>query len=192
MGKVFQAIEQYTQTVCPGSIFVEIGSDRWEGSTKELDRLAGLHNTRLISVDISPDALRRLAGICHHTDFIVAKGSEWANDYQGPNIACLYLDNFDYIWDVKEVHEPTEQQKKEYLARGEVLTNENSQIEHLKQMLALYHYLDDQAVVMVDDTYQHNGCWIGKCGAVVVFLMAHGWRIVHRSRDSGLILTRSG
>lgn len=192
MGKIFQVLDQYLQSIQPNSVFVEIGSDRWEGSTKELDRVAGMYHTRLISVDILSNARRRLAGECHNTDFIVAKGSEWASRYSGPGIAALYLDNFDYIWNIKEIHESTEQQKQEYLARNEVLTNENSQIEHFRQMIHLYKYLDPGAIVAVDDTYQYNGCWVGKCGAVVVFLKANGWDIICKTLDSGIILTRTG
>jgi hypothetical protein len=191
MGSIFKKLEPHLDTVAPGSVFVEIGSDRFEGSTHELDRLAGLHGQRLITVDILPQAQDRLAHELPNTDFVVANGSEWANSYAGPPISCLYLDNFDYIWDINDTgHAPTRRQMEEYAGRGETMTNQNSQREHMSQMLGLYPHLAPGAAVMFDDTYLINDCWIGKCGPAVVFLQAQGWSIVDRTLDCGVILKK--
>jgi len=192
MGTIFKKLEPHIVNVDPGSVFVEIGSDRGEGSTHELDRLAGEHSVRLITVDILPNAKQHLQSALPNTDFVVASGSEWAQQYQGAPIACVYLDNFDYIWDNNKTgHIPTQQQMAEYAGRGKTMTNQNSQIEHMAQMLGLYPHLAPGAVVMVDDTYQVNDCWIGKCGPVVVFLQAQGWSIVERTLDCGVILKKT-
>jgi hypothetical protein len=190
MGAIFKRLEPYV-TPSPGSVFVEIGSDRHEGSTHELDRLAGQYQTRLISVDILPQARQRLSSSLVNTDFVVASGSAWARDYQGPSIACVYLDNFDYIWDINETdHIHTQRQVIEYADRGMVMNNQNSQIEHMSQLIALYPHLAPDAVVMFDDTYQFNDCWIGKCGPGVVFLQAQGWKVVERTTDCGIIMKK--
>lgn len=189
MGTIFKRLESHLAPE-PGTVFVEIGSDRGEGSTCELDRLAGLHQTRLITVDVLPNAQFHLAGKLHYTEFVVSSGSDWAKQYQGAPISCLYLDNFDYIWDINESHIPTQHQMAEYASRGETMTNQNSQIEHMSQLLFLYPHLSPNAVVMVDDTYQVNDCWIGKCGPGVVFLLAQGWHIAERTTDCGVILNR--
>jgi hypothetical protein len=192
MGTIFKKLQPHLGTVAPESVFVEIGSDRGEGSTLELDRLAGLHSVRLTTVDILPNAQAHLSQQLPCTDFVIASGSAWASSYQGPAISCLYLDNFDYIWDINEVgHKPTLIQMAEYADRGLVMSNQNSQIEHMAQMVALYPHLAPGAVVMFDDTYQVNDCWIGKCGPAVVFLQAQGWSIVERTLDCGVILKKT-
>jgi len=189
MGKIYQRLEQYVLPQVQG-VFVEIGSDRGEGSTHALDQLAGSRGTRLVTVDILTNAQRNLAAELSNTDFVIASGSEWARQYNGPPISCLYLDNFDYIWDINENHKPTQIQMAEYADRGETMTNQNCQIEHMAQMIALYPHLATDAVVMFDDTYQINDCWIGKCGPAVVFLQAQGWSIVERTLDCGVILKK--
>lgn len=194
MGTIFRKLEQVLCAPESGSVFVEIGSDRYEGSTAELDRLAKIYGLRLISVDIVADSQQRLSQQLTNTEFVIDVGSAWALSYSGPGISCLYLDNFDYIWDINSdpiSHVPTRQQMQQYAERGQVMTNQNCQAEHMKQMLALYPYLSPNAVVMFDDTYKINDCWIGKCGPAVVFLLAQGWQIVADSLDCGVILSRA-
>lgn len=192
MGSIFKKLDRHLVNPESNSVFVEIGSDRGEGSTGELDRLAGIHNTKLITVDIVPHAQKNLADSLIHTEFVVASGSDWAKHYQGPKISCVYLDNFDYIWDTRDIcsHAPTMKQLHEYNTRGQTMNNANCQIEHMKQMLFLYPHLTPNAVVMFDDTYLHNDCWIGKCGPGVVFLLAQDWTVVEHTTDTGVILKR--
>jgi hypothetical protein len=192
MGMIYQKIESYISHVPSGSVFVEIGSDRYEGSTAELDRLAGLYQSKLITVDILPEARHRLADQLTNTEFVIDDGKQWAMNYQGPSIACLYLDNFDYIWNTMEntnIH--IHKQIEDYAARGVQMTNQNCQIEHLTQLIYLYPHLLPDSVVMFDDTYLHNDCWTGKCGPGVVYLQAQGWKILEHTTDTGVILKRS-
>jgi len=190
MGKVFQQLDAWLTDVQPGSVLVEIGSDRFEGSTQALDDLAGRHGTRLLSVDVTNDAQQRLGSILGHTEFICATGSAWAREYDGPPIACLYLDNFDYIWDINRYHVQIHKQMQQYAARGQQMTNQNCQTEHMAQLIHLYPHLAETAIVMFDDTYCHNDCWVGKNGPGVVYLLAQGWRVVHETLDCGVILQR--
>ena len=193
MGSIFKKLEPHLIDLEPHSVFVEIGSDHGEGSTGELDRLCGLHGKKLVTVDISPVAKQMLSSSLVNTEFVVQSGSEWAQQYKGPPISCLYLDNFDYIWDTKDIcsHKPTMNQIHEYSTRGQCMNNENCQIEHMKQMIFLYPHLTPNAVVMFDDTYLFNDCWIGKCGPAVVFLLTHGWNIVEKTTDTGVILRKT-
>lgn len=192
MGQIYQHIEKFVRAT-PHGLFVEIGSDRWEGSTTCLDNLAQKHNTKLISVDIVPDAQRRLQHSCPNTEFVVGIGSKWSADFasNNPEISVLYLDNFDYIWDVNSISPEIEKQILEYSRRGIKMTNENCQTEHLAQLLELYPCLVRDAVVAFDDTYCDNGCWVGKCGPAVVYLLAKGWKVVHQTLDCGVILTKA-
>lgn len=192
MGKVYQHIGNYLEANTPG-VFVEIGSDRGEGSTTWLDALAAERNTKLITVDVLSKAKGHLESKLPNTEFVVAKGSTWAEEFYktGHGVSVLYLDNFDYIWDINEVRPAIQIQMAEYADRGTPMTNQACQIEHLKQLVALEPCLTQNAVVAVDDTYCYNDCWIGKCGPAVVYLLAKGWEIAHQTLDCGVVLTRT-
>ena len=191
MGKIYQSIASYLPDKTTG-VFVEIGSERGEGSTVSLNNLAGQYNTKLISVDIKPDAQQRYGHQLTHTEFVVASGSEWARDFSAvpSDIALLYLDNFDYIWDINSIGDNIQQQVKEYAGQGITMNNQNCQAEHMRQIVALRGCLAPDAVVVFDDTYCYNDCWIGKCGPAVVYMQAHGWSVVHQTLDCGVIMKR--
>ncbi len=192
MGRVYQHIGNYLEPGTPG-VFVEIGSERGEGSTVWLDALAVERNTKLITVDVSSKAQGHWAHKLANTEFVVQAGSDWADDFahNWTDIAVLYLDNFDYIWDINEVRPAIQLQMADYADRGVLMTNQACQIEHLKQLMLLYSCLAPNAVVAFDDTYCYNDCWIGKCGPAVVYLLARGWEIAHQTLDCGVVLTRT-
>lgn len=191
MGRVYQHIGTYLEPSANG-VFVEIGSDRGEGSTQWLDALAADHNKKLISVDISSKAASHWQGKLPNTEFVVQSGSDWADDFafNWTDVDVLYLDNFDYIWDINDVRPAIKMQMSEYAERGVLMTNQQCQVEHLKQLMLLYSCLSPRAVVAFDDTYCYNDCWIGKCGPAVVYLLANGWQVVHQTLDCGVILKR--
>ena len=60
MGKLYQETHNYITNISPGSIFVEIGSDRYEGSTEYFGTLAKQYNTQLYTVDIDNQIQHRL------------------------------------------------------------------------------------------------------------------------------------
>jgi hypothetical protein len=78
----------------------------------------------------------------------------------------------------------------EYAGQGIAMNNQNCQAEHMRQIVALRTCLSPGAVVVFDDTYCYNDCWIGKCGPAVVYLQAHGWSVVHQTLDCGVIMKR--
>lgn len=195
MGKIFQQVKEFLPPVDGDEVFVEIGSDRYEGSTVYFAELAQERGTVLHTVDVINNAqqrLHKLGGIEWH----LGNGSDWAKTvYPTINkpITCLYLDNFDYIWESSPDRRPQyiDEQIKFYKDTLNVdMNNQNCQVEHFKQIQALYPYLADHCVVVCDDTYLVNDCWIGKCGAVVIFLLANGFSIVSKTEDCGIILTR--
>lgn len=191
MGTIYKKIDQYFSPSASG-VLVEIGSDRGEGSTAHLAALAAQHQKRLITVDVLPNAQAKLSARLPNTDFVVAQGSDWADDFahNWTDIDALYLDNFDYIWDINNVSTPIQIQMHEYSQRGVAMTNQICQIEHLRQLMLLYPCLAPGAVVAFDDTYCWNDCWIGKCGPAVVYLLASGWKVVEQTLDCGVILKR--
>jgi hypothetical protein len=120
---------------------------------------------------------------------IQEKGSDWCKKFStftNKKISFLYLDNFDFIYEDTDCSNQILDYKQKF---GLEMNNQNCQIEHFKQILYLIPYLDQNCVVACDDTFQHNGCWVGKSGAVVVYLLALGFDIVY-NLDSFVILKR--
>jgi hypothetical protein len=96
VGAIFCNAEKHI-TDLGNSIILEIGSDRYEGSTEYFANLAQQHGVAFHSVDIVNDAQRRLSHLPVHRH--TQSGSEWCQrvlpqlDVQ---VGCVYLDNFDY------------------------------------------------------------------------------------------------
>lgn len=191
MGKIYQQVNAWFTPTSNG-VLVEIGSDRGEGSTQWLDALAAKHRKKLITVDVVSKAQSRWQHQLPNTEFVVQDGAAWAKEFahSATDIDLLYLDNYDYIWDINDVRPAIQMQMQEYSERGVAMTNQQCQTQHLKQLISLYTLLAPTAVVMFDDTYCYNDCWIGKCGPAVVYLMAQGWHVALQSLDCGVIMTR--
>ena len=194
MGKLYQEIGRHLLGQFPDEIIVEIGSDRWEGSSAYFADLANTHDMKFVSVDLDGDARRRIqktinpehAGI---TEFVHAEGTAWSARYQGPQIKVLYLDNFDWDWRTDRQQSMIQDQVRWYADRGIVMNNINSQAAHITQMVNLLLHMSDRCLVCVDDTYEYNGVFIGKGGAVVPYLLGQGFGML-AARDYGVILGR--
>lgn len=195
MGQVFRDIEPYLGDMSK-SIFLEIGSDRYEGSTEYIDNLARKYSTEFHSVDVIPHAKRRLPHLATH--WHIKNGSDWCKDdlpLLDKTVGFVYLDNFDYDWSVIGGHDDEFRKQQSFYSEklGIKMTNQNCQVEHMKQMVYIFPFLSDDAVVAFDDTYTLNDCWVGKCGPVVVWLLAKGFDIVQNiksPKDVGVILKR--
>jgi hypothetical protein len=181
MGGLFRTAEHYFKTASPDDIIVEIGTTRGtDGSTQYFDQLAKQKGTMLHSVDIDDrqyifQSLESTVGYC-------LAGSIWATTVLptlNKKISLLYLDNYDYDYNIGATTW-VDDQKIEYQTKYNInLNNQDCVIEHLKQIIALLPYLAEHSTVICDDTYLSNGCWIGKCGAVVPYLVANGFSIVN-------------
>lgn len=200
MGKTFEQVDTHLPPADNNSIILEIGSDRYEGSTEYFAQLAERRGEEFHTVDLSEDARIRISryrtqGINYH----IAKGSTWCQEVLptlGKKISVVYLDNFDWLWDADNIYDPSafnkvvEQQTKIYKDDfGLIMNNNNSQIEHLRQGLALLPFMHEQGIIACDDTYTWNDCWVGKCGPLVVYLEARGWSVIDRTQY-GVILQR--
>lgn len=189
MGNLFRKAEQYIQPVQSNEVFVEIGTARGgEGSTHYFAELAHNRGTVLHSVDVDnrEHIFRYIRnGVIGHC----APGSEWAKNIfptLNKTIAFLYLDNYDYNYGINDTSTYIEDQKTEYLTKYNIeLNNTDCEVEHLKQMIALLPYMSKNGIVICDDTYLFNDCWIGKCGAVVPYLLAHDFKIAEIEEISG-------
>jgi hypothetical protein len=194
MGKLYQQVGQHLLGKFSGEVIVEIGSDRWEGSSAYFADLANTHDMKFITVDLDPGAELRLRKTvlpdhAHLVEFVQSEGTAWSKQYSGPAIKALYLDNFDWDWSTNRQSEMIEQQRQWYGSQGITMSNLNSQTSHVTQMVNLLPYMSVQCVICVDDTYEYNGVYIGKGGAVVPYLMTQGYQIL-QSSEYGVILGR--
>jgi hypothetical protein len=197
MGSLFREVGQYLiGEFADNEIIVEVGSDRWEGSTAYFADLANTHNTRMITVDIDPEAYHRVIKTVNKShlerlEFVCADASDWCCrfDQYGKQIKVLYLDNFDWDWESSTPSEEIQKQRTWYRKMGIEMTNLNCQKTHLVQMVNLLPSMCLKSVVCIDDTYEHNDVYIGKGGAVVPYLMINGYQIL-KSGDYGVILGR--
>ena len=236
MGATYQKTAELLSSIDPTSVFVEIGSDRMEGSTLYFANLAEQYNTVLHTVDITAEPQSRIkhSAICWH----VGIGSNWCKNVWptvGKEISVLYLDNFDYDWNSantsksktslwnknnydnikgpdwpeftkfdllpKWIQEEISEQHNMspeliltdvdsiYEKNNLIVNNNNCQLEHFNQIRYLYPWLSDNCLVVFDDTYTYNDCWIGKNGPGVIFLQANGFEIIW-SDKTGIILTK--
>ena len=236
MGTIYQQSHEFiNKTACNG-VFVEIGCERGEGSTKYFAELAQLHNTILHAVDILQYAQNEVAhpSIMWH----VSDGATWCQE-QFPlfeqKISCLYLDNFDFIYNPEPIHDPLWTEELYNIIKGEFwpvdfapypdmpdwvkkesikilktsesellggisgrykdfgfeFSNNNCQIEHLKQLLLLYPFFTEDCLIVFDDTFEYNNCWIGKNGPGVVFLQTKGFETIFKNHD-GVIMKKIG
>ena len=122
------------------------------------------------------------------TKFIHCDGTEWTKTCKH-QISVLYLDNFDWIWEVGAQDKMIEEQRVWYQERGLTMNNMTCQVAHLTQMQNLLPHMTDNSIVCIDDTILHNGVYTGKGGAVVPYLLMNGFEIL-LSEDYGIIMRR--
>ena len=103
MGVFYQKLAQYASELDQDHIIVEIGSEMGEGSTDFICDLAHQLSIPFYSVDVFCAKHRVRAETVTDTIWQQMAGSVWARDVLpglGKKIAMLYLDNFDYTWDI--------------------------------------------------------------------------------------------
>ena len=57
------------------------------------------------------------------------------------------------------------------------MNNQNCQDEHRLQLEYCLPYLDEQSVVIMDDTFYINGQWDGKCATAIPLLLQNGFKL---------------
>ena len=165
------------------NIVLEIGSERGEGSSEWLHNWAKGRGMEFHSVDVLADAKNSAAN--HDIQFHVHEsGSSWCREVLpllGKKIKVLYLDNFDWIADSWTQNPPDflVNQIEEYASRGVSMNNANSQQEHLLQAKYCLPFMDEESIIIVDDTYYDlaTETWGGKCGLVMPWLEQHGYEL---------------
>lgn len=180
------AIPFINQLAFNDEIVVEIGSDNCEGSTEFFDSL----NYEFHSVDVLPNASIKLKHLKNTNWHVVDSGEIWAHDVLPElhkKIKILYLDNYDWA----NPGPTADKLKEDYSKRKIEWSNLGSQSEHLMQMVRCLPHMAQQSLIICDDTIriEHHDTYTGKCGAVIPFSLANGYKIVYKG-NNGVILAR--
>ena len=186
------------------NIVVEIGSERGHGSTEWLCNWANKKGMDFHTVDVV-DTARQSSTNSNINFHVVESGSQWCQQVLptlNKKIKVLYLDNFDYIHPQWENNLPdfVKEQIASYARRGVVMNNENSEQEHRLQTLYCLPYMDQESIIIMDDTgldmnLVRQGvpgaqCWGGKCATAIPLMVENNFRI-ENIRDIGNFAYRS-
>ena len=209
--------------VDPSGAWVEIGVDRGEGSTKFFADIAKTKGTKFYGVDADENQIARARAVLSsqgqmilgangqfylaqaplpdHIELVHAFGEnfleQFAQDNPGKKFSLVYLDNFDWDYWVggqEESFVPAQKQHyRDYM--GTEMTNINSQKAHLLQAMRLMPLMTENSIIVCDDTWYHpnEGVFIGKCSAVIPYLLLQGYEILNSQgyrQNSGAILGR--
>jgi hypothetical protein len=175
--KPYTELENINLNIDQNNIVLEIGSENGEGSSVWLHHWAKQRNMEFYSVDVEHS---RREGVYSNINWVVtSSGSNWCkNVLPGLNkkIKVLYLDNFDWIWEPENMPEWMQGQIDSYARRGVTMNNQNCQEEHRLQVEYCLPYLDEQSVVIMDDTFYYDH-WDGKCATAIPLLLQNGFEI---------------
>jgi len=176
--KPYTKLDSIDLTISHDNIVVEIGSENGEGSSVWLYNWAKNHGVEFYSIDVEHRMREQQYPEIHW--IVTSSGSDWCkNVLPGLNkkIKVLYLDNFDWIWDTNNIESNIQNQIDKYAERGIVMNNQNCQEEHRLQLEYSLPYLDEQSVVIMDDTFYNNNRLDGKCATAIPLLLEHGFKL---------------
>jgi len=216
MGTYYKQVEQYLDQIDTGA-WIEIGVDRGEGSTRFFADLAKTKATKFYGVDADEGQISRARAVLSsqgkmvlgtdgqfylaegtlpdHIELTHAFGEQFLSNLTPQPVSLVYLDNFDWDYWVGRQEEhfvPAQKQHyREYM--GTEMTNINSQKAHLAQAMLLMPMMAANSIIVCDDTWYHpeEGVFIGKCSAVIPYLMLNGFELLHSQgyrQNSGAIL----
>jgi hypothetical protein len=221
MGQVFRRAEQYLDQFDPEYMgqFVEIGTSRNgdDGSTRTIASWAARFGKALVTVDMDINNCNYVVEQdIPNVEVICQRGEEYLKHFPRhiAYISLLYLDNFDWDWHPEQTakgpnivigpnHKPViglpensifeQHQRYNELGMPE-MNNVNSQRAHLRQAELALPAMADKCLVICDDTWYNKwwGHYSGKSGAVVPYLLNHGFEVIYTEEDPvyGTILGR--
>ena len=113
----------------------------------------------------------------NETTYNTIKGHDWPQKFTKFDDLPQWcqdevLTEFRSHWD--QMNYDTESDYKKF---GLKISNQNSQLEHFKQIYYLLPWLDHESLIILDDTGMFGGVWYGKCGPGVVLLQTLGFKI---------------
>lgn len=185
----FQTLEKYKHLLKGiqgphGPCVLEIGSDRFEGSTTFFANICKQRNVPFYSVDCEPQAHERAKSV-EGVHAFLKTGEDFIRDVVpdlGIKFSFVFLDNFDFL--IKSFKwEWEDHTRNTYKNLGMDLNNENSQKAHLTQAQLIQPYLEPDAIIGFDDTWQKpDGTFDGKGGTAIPWLLRNGYRIIEQGR----------
>lgn len=192
MGIAYKSVEQFLDKIDTG-VWVEIGVERGEGSTRWFAEQAAGRATKLYAVDAMKEQCEQLSGLLQaeekfkNVQIVNALGETFLKKYRDlepeARISLAYLDNFDWDYWLGIEEEPfVPEVKARYRQNLKVeMNNLNSQLSHLMQAMYLVDYLTENCLVICDDTWYHpnEGVFIGKCSAAIPYLATQGLSVIH-------------
>ena len=201
MGQVFRRAEQYLDQFDPEYMgqFVEIGTSRNgdDGSTRTIAGWAARFGKGLVTVDMDINNCNYVVEQdIANVEVICQTGESYLEHFPShiAYISVLYLDNFDWDWHPDRTEDFVIEQQRRYADLGLRMNNVNSQRAHLRQAELALPALGDRCLVICDDTWYNKywGHYSGKSGAVIPFLLNHGFEILYTEEDPvyGTILGR--
>lgn len=201
MGQVFRRAEQYLDQFDTDYMgqFVEIGTSRNgdDGSTRTIANWAARFGKALVTVDMDINNCNYVVEQdIPNVEVICQRGEEYLKHFPKhiAYISLLYLDNFDWDWHPDRTEDFVIEQQKRYADLGLEMNNVNSQRAHLHQAELALPVLGDKCLVICDDTWYNKwwGHYSGKSGAVVPYLLNHGFEVLYTEEDPvyGTILGR--
>ena len=168
---------------------VEIGSERGDGSTEHIQKVAKKYSLNFYTVDYEKEAyelvrdklgMKKNAFQMTGEHFLENVYSEL--DSSTGKICFAYLDNFDYAFPELVSHgkDFLEKQKKVYEEYDIEYNNENSKKAHLEQAKLIHKYASNPCFILFDDTYfEVDGSYGGKGGYAIPWLEENGWKRVN-------------
>lgn len=198
MGQTYRHAEKYIDRLVTGQ-WVEIGTSRNgdDGSTKTIAGWASRHGKHLWTVDIDPINCEFVRNQnIPNVEVVNSTGEKFLQNFPSHTsyISFLYLDNFDWDWHPENTEDFVIEQQNRYADLGFRMSNLNSQRAHLAQMAAAMPAMAPSSIVVCDDTWYNKwwGHYSGKGGAVVPFLLNHGYEVLYTEENPeyGTILGR--
>jgi hypothetical protein len=205
MGTYYRNAEQFLDKIDRG-VWIEIGTERGEGSTRFFAGLAKDRATKFYGVDAMADQIEKSTKLLEvdgklpdHVELVHALGEEFLEKLAGEigedRVSLVYLDNFDWdYWLGMQEEAFVAGVKQRYVNEMNIeMTNLNSQRAHLLQAMWLNTISADNCLVICDDTWYHphEGIFTGKCSGAIPFLLTQGFELLHTEgyrQNSGVIL----
>jgi hypothetical protein len=176
-------------------VIVEIGSAREtnneDSSTFYFNKIAINNNTEFFSVDFSEKSWLMAKEIIHE-NAILSDGKLFLQNfrnYTNKNISVLYLDNFDVIYNEKHKISLLNRVGNIYQENNENLNNQRAAEVHLEQLVTSMKFLNDDAIIIIDDTKFIDSNWWGKGALVVPYLINNGFK-VFSEKEGGIALKK--
>lgn len=146
-------------------------------SVMYLDNFDYLWNNNRIDNTVDP-------ALWNKSKYDAVKGVDWPTEFcKFENLPPEFQNEVTFPITYDSMMQEMRAQYKEF---GFRLTNSECQLEHFKQLFYLHDWLADDCVVIFDETFRYNDCWIGKNGPGVVLLQTLGFRIVVEDTRGGL------